>query len=47
MPRWRRPDPEPNWMLADIDQYLATTDPHRLEYIGQSKYTGIAQQLRP
>lgn len=29
-------------MLADIDQYLATTDPHRLDgkYIEQSKFTG-------
>ena len=40
MPRWRRPDPEPNWMLADIDQYLATTDPHRADYKPQSRFTG-------
>lgn len=40
MTRCRRPDPEPNWMLADIDQYLATTNPHRANYTPQSKYTG-------
>lgn len=40
MPRYRRPDPTPNWMLEGIDQYLATTDPHRADYKPQSKYTG-------
>lgn len=42
MPRYRRAAAEPNWMLADIDQYLATTDPHRTDgkYVEQSKFTG-------
>lgn len=40
MTRYRRPEPEPNWMLEGIDKYLATTDPHRADYRPQSRYTG-------
>jgi len=40
MTRYRRPEPEENWMLVGIDQYLAPTDPHNERYIPQSKFTG-------
>lgn len=40
MTRYRRPEPEPNWMLEGIDKYLASTDPHSASYIPQSKFTG-------
>jgi len=37
--RYRR-EPETNWMLKDIDKYLAPTDPHSDQYIPQSRFTG-------
>ncbi len=42
MSRYRPPAKEdPNaWMLADIDKYLAPTDPHSASYVPQSRYLG-------
>lgn len=42
MSRYRRPDAvDPNaWLLEGIDQYLAPTDPHRADYVAQSRFAG-------